>query len=58
MNRAFNVSQDKLADLVPGARHVIARRSGHDIQLDHPKLVIDAIRSVVARVRAHRRLSG
>jgi pimeloyl-ACP methyl ester carboxylesterase len=53
MNQAFNASQAKLVALVPGARHVIARRSGHDIQLDQPKLVIDAIRSVVVHVRAH-----
>ncbi len=51
LNRAFQVSQDKIAALVPGARHVIAARSGHYIQLDQPKLVIDAIRSVVKRAR-------
>jgi hypothetical protein len=32
---------------------VIARRSGHHIQLDQPKLVIDAIRSVVTQARRH-----
>jgi pimeloyl-ACP methyl ester carboxylesterase len=53
LNRAFNASQDKLAALVPGSRHVIAARSGHYIQLDQPKLVIDAIRSVVMRARAN-----
>lgn len=52
LNRAFNASQDKLAALVPGARHVIASRSGHYIQLDQPKLVIDAIRSVVKMARS------
>ncbi len=51
LNRAFQASQDKLAALVPGARHVIAARSGHYIQFDQPKLVIDAIRSVVKRAR-------
>jgi hypothetical protein len=30
---------------------VIAARSGHYIQLDRPKLVIDAIRSVVKEAR-------
>jgi pimeloyl-ACP methyl ester carboxylesterase len=55
LNRAFNASQDKLAALVPGARHVIASRSGHYIQLDQPKLVIDAIRSVVEQARRHDR---
>jgi pimeloyl-ACP methyl ester carboxylesterase len=52
LNRAFNASQDKLAALVPGARHVVASRSGHYIQLDQPKLVIDAIRSVVKIARS------
>ena len=55
LNRAFDASQDKLAALVPGARHVIASRSGHYIQLDRPKLVIDAIRSVVEQARRHDR---
>jgi pimeloyl-ACP methyl ester carboxylesterase len=53
MNQAFNASQAKLVALVPGPRHVIARRSGHDIQLDQPNLVIAAIRSVVVHVRTH-----
>ena len=52
LNRAFNTSQDKLAALVPGARHVIASRSGHYIQLDQPRLVIDVIRSVVKEARS------
>jgi pimeloyl-ACP methyl ester carboxylesterase len=51
LNRAFNASQDKIAKLVRGARHVIAARSGHYIQLDQPRLVIDAIRSVVRQAR-------
>ncbi len=53
LNQAFEASQDKLAALVPGGRHVIAARSGHYIQLDQPKLVIDAIRSVVEKARRH-----
>jgi pimeloyl-ACP methyl ester carboxylesterase len=53
LNQAFNASQTRLVALVPGARHVIARRSGHDIQLDQPELVIDAIRSALERVRRH-----
>jgi hypothetical protein len=47
LNQAFDASQDKLAALVPEARHVIAARSGHYIQLNQPKLVIDAIRWAV-----------
>ncbi len=51
LNRAFEASQDNLAALVPGARLVIATRSGHYIQFDQPKLVIDAIRFVVKQAR-------
>lgn len=54
LERAFQASQDMLAGLVPGARHVIAAHSGHYIQLDQPKLVTRAIRSVVRKVRAGR----
>jgi pimeloyl-ACP methyl ester carboxylesterase len=43
--------QDELAALAPGARHVIATRSGHYIQLQQPALVIEAIRQVVEGVR-------
>jgi pimeloyl-ACP methyl ester carboxylesterase len=44
---AFQDSQDELAGLVPGARHVIATKSGHYIQLDQPRLVTREIRRVV-----------
>jgi pimeloyl-ACP methyl ester carboxylesterase len=43
--------QDELAALAPGARHVIATKSGHYIQLQQPELVIEAIRQVVEGVR-------
>jgi pimeloyl-ACP methyl ester carboxylesterase len=43
--------QDELAALVPGARHVIATKSGHYIQLQQPAVVIEAIRQVVVGVR-------
>ena len=45
-------SQDKLAKLVPGARHVIAAKSGHYIQLDQPRLVTREIRRVVSTARS------
>jgi pimeloyl-ACP methyl ester carboxylesterase len=51
LEQAFQDSQDMLAALVPGARHVIAAESGHYIQLDQPKLVTRAIRRVVRRAR-------
>jgi pimeloyl-ACP methyl ester carboxylesterase len=51
LDRAFQRSQDMLAKLVPGARHVIATRSGHYIQLDQPRLVTREIRRVVREAR-------
>ncbi len=38
---------DDLRRIGPGARQVIARRSGHWIHLDEPELVIDMIRGMV-----------
>ena len=51
LDQAFQDSQDALAELVPGARHVIATRSTHYIQLDQPKLVTREIRRVVKEDR-------
>ncbi len=51
LEQAFQASQDRLADLVPGAHLVVAANSGHYIQLDQPGLVTDAIRGVVRKVR-------
>lgn len=57
----FDITQDVLqklqelhADLAsesPQGIHIIARESGHAIQLDKPELVVDAIRQVVEKVR-------
>ncbi len=55
LERAFQDSQDMLAALVPGADHRIAAKSGHYIQLDQPRLVTRAIRSVVRDQRAAQR---
>lgn len=54
LEKAFQASQDMLADLVPGARHLIAKRSGHYIQLDQPGLVTGAVRAMVRKVRSSR----
>jgi pimeloyl-ACP methyl ester carboxylesterase len=43
--------QKQLAHLSPQGLHVIARRSGHFPQLTQPRLVLDAIRSVVEQTR-------
>jgi pimeloyl-ACP methyl ester carboxylesterase len=44
--------QDELAAMEPGSWHVVAARSGHDIQHEQPELVIDQVRNVIAAVRA------
>jgi pimeloyl-ACP methyl ester carboxylesterase len=54
VERAWNDGQRYLAALEPGTPHVIATNSGHYIQVERPKLVIDAIRRVVAAVRSGR----
>jgi pimeloyl-ACP methyl ester carboxylesterase len=51
LERAWTVEQERLAALVPGARHVIAAESEHYIQLQQPELVIAAVRQVVDAVR-------
>jgi pimeloyl-ACP methyl ester carboxylesterase len=50
--RLWRRLQNELAALQPGATHVIAARSGHDIQHEQPGLVLAQIRRVVAAVRA------
>lgn len=51
LNRAFQDAQDRLAELVPGARLVVATMSGHYIQLDQPRLVTREIHRVVRKAR-------
>ena len=45
-------AQDRLAALVPGARHITNTNSGHEIHKEQPGLVTDAIIDVVDAVRA------
>jgi hypothetical protein len=49
--RVWTQLQRELAHLVPGTEHVIARRSGHDIQPTQPNLLLDEIRKVVAAIQ-------
>jgi pimeloyl-ACP methyl ester carboxylesterase len=42
---------EEIARLVPNGRHVVAEGSGHDIHMEQPDLVVEAIREVVAAVR-------
>jgi pimeloyl-ACP methyl ester carboxylesterase len=51
LERASQTAQNELGRLLPYARHVIARRSGHYIQNAQPELVIEAVRRVLGMVR-------
>jgi pimeloyl-ACP methyl ester carboxylesterase len=51
LNRAWHTGQDALAALAPNAKHTIATKSAHYIQIQEPQLVIDAIKQVVEAVR-------
>jgi len=50
--RLWRRLQEELAAMQPGSTHVIATRSGHDIQHEQPELVLAQVRRVVAAVRA------
>ena len=54
IDAAQRSSQAKLAALVPGARHVTATHSGHNIHHEQPRLVVETIRDVVTAVREGR----
>jgi hypothetical protein len=49
--RLWRHLQDEIAALVPHSKHATAKRSGHDIQHEQPRLVIAAIHHVVQAVR-------
>jgi pimeloyl-ACP methyl ester carboxylesterase len=48
---AQKTAQERLARLVPKAKHVANTKSGHEIHKEQRQLVIDAIREVVESVR-------
>jgi pimeloyl-ACP methyl ester carboxylesterase len=47
-------AQDRLAKLVPNAKHIADTNGGHEIQKERPQLVINSIREVVKAVRSGR----
>jgi len=49
LENAWRKSEDQLAEAIPHTQFVVARKSGHYIQLDEPALVVQAIRDVVGR---------
>ena len=44
-------AQERLAQLVPNAKHITNTNSGHDIHKEQPQLAIESIRNVVDAVR-------
>jgi hypothetical protein len=52
-DRAWDKAQDALARLVPGTRHIVVA-SGHNIQIDRPRIVAGAIHEVFGSARQQR----
>jgi pimeloyl-ACP methyl ester carboxylesterase len=57
-DKAWKEGQDHDSKLVPNITHITKTDSGHNIQLEQPQLVIDAIRKVVEAVRNGKRQPG
>jgi len=51
LNKAWHAAQDALATLAPNAKHTVATKSSHYIQVQEPQLVVNAIKQVVEAVR-------
>ena len=58
IDAAQKQAQERLAKLVPNAKHVTRTNSGHEIHKEQPQLVIDSIREVVEAVRSGSRALG
>jgi pimeloyl-ACP methyl ester carboxylesterase len=52
IDAAQKQAQERLARLVPNAKHVTRTNSGHEIHKEQPQLVIDSIHEVVEAVRS------
>ncbi len=49
-NPAWREAQERLTQLSTGSMHIIAERSGHEIQSSEPNVISDAIRQVLAEL--------
>jgi pimeloyl-ACP methyl ester carboxylesterase len=49
--KAWQQGQDRLARLEPDARHLVAEKSDHYVQISQPQPVVEAIRPVVDAMR-------
>ena len=50
MEAIWRELQQSLSGLAPRSRHIIAERSGHNIHLDQPELVVGAVEAIVRRL--------
>lgn len=51
LNEVAMVMQKKLAELVPGAEHILIDGAGHNVHLDRPEAVLAPIRATIVRLR-------
>jgi len=54
-NEVYRALQREMAEESPQGQYLVAANSGHNIQIDQPDIVIDAIRSVVQDIRDHQK---
>jgi len=58
VNREWGKMQEELAHLSSNGSHIVVKGSSHDIQIDKPEAVVDAVRNVVGQAREAKRASG
>jgi pimeloyl-ACP methyl ester carboxylesterase len=58
VNRAWGEMQEELAHLSSNGSHLVVKDSGHDIQIEKPAAVVDAIRKVVGQPKGASRPTG
>ena len=58
VNREWGKMQEELAQLSSNGTYLVVKGSGHDLQIDKPEAVVNAIRKVVSQVKAADSLRG
>jgi pimeloyl-ACP methyl ester carboxylesterase len=51
VNREWDKMQEELAHLSVNGSHLVVKGSGHDIQIERPEAVVDAIRKVLSQTK-------
>jgi hypothetical protein len=54
VNREWGKMQDELSQLSSNGSHMVVKGSGHDIQIDKPEAVVDAVRKEVSQAKGRR----